>query len=278
MSIRDHGSFLPCVGKRRTLRGLLDSTITTADDVKEAHWAKDGETRSIARLVRDIEIAFVEGDLRGRPAKRHRVAVACDHCRRRKIRCDGLQPLCSYCLDHDIACVYQKVPQRVHVSQSYLDTLVRQVEELQRTNACLGQQVLGTSGHGYRFLEQETPASSRRATSPMSPTQDTDVTPAFPLPGSRPGSKNSVTSTGEPAADETESVTDAMVCAGSPLSAGGSYFGRFSTLSFTSGGLQDRIQRSGLGQSSGPAVHSRGRSPAGNSFCIFSAVGERLVP
>lgn len=33
----------------------------------------------------------------GRPTKRKRVALACDSCRDRKIKCDGSKPICSPC-------------------------------------------------------------------------------------------------------------------------------------------------------------------------------------
>lgn len=32
-----------------------------------------------------------------RPTKRKRVALACDNCRERKIKCDGSKPICSPC-------------------------------------------------------------------------------------------------------------------------------------------------------------------------------------
>lgn len=36
-------------------------------------------------------------DSSGRPNKRRKVAIACDECRARKVRCDGRQPG-AYCL------------------------------------------------------------------------------------------------------------------------------------------------------------------------------------
>ena len=36
-------------------------------------------------------------DSDGRPAKRHKVAAACDQCRDKKIKCDGEKPICSPC-------------------------------------------------------------------------------------------------------------------------------------------------------------------------------------
>lgn len=38
------------------------------------------------------------------PRARQRPGVACDECRRRKLRCDGQQPQCSVCQDTGVAC------------------------------------------------------------------------------------------------------------------------------------------------------------------------------
>ncbi|OAT13143.1 C6 transcription factor [Blastomyces gilchristii SLH14081] len=39
-------------------------------------------------------------------SERHRVSHACDPCRKRKSKCDGLRPVCSRCRDQEIACAY----------------------------------------------------------------------------------------------------------------------------------------------------------------------------
>jgi hypothetical protein len=38
------------------------------------------------------------------PAQRLRRSIACDECRRRKLRCDGQKPQCGICLETGIAC------------------------------------------------------------------------------------------------------------------------------------------------------------------------------
>lgn len=51
---------------------------------------------------------------RGRPKKRKRVALACDLCRERKIRCDGVKPICKPCEkrgEPPLRCLYTVVPQ-----------------------------------------------------------------------------------------------------------------------------------------------------------------------
>lgn len=38
--------------------------------------------------------------------ERQRVSHACEPCRRRKAKCDGLRPICSRCRDQELACFY----------------------------------------------------------------------------------------------------------------------------------------------------------------------------
>jgi hypothetical protein len=50
----------------------------------------------------------------GRRAKRKRVALACEPCRDRKVKCDGAKPTCKVCEKRPeprIPCVYSLVPQ-----------------------------------------------------------------------------------------------------------------------------------------------------------------------
>ncbi|KNE59821.1 hypothetical protein AMAG_05277 [Allomyces macrogynus ATCC 38327] len=50
-------------------------------------------------------------------AKRSRISVACDTCRRKKVRCDGEQP-CEYCTRARLPCTYQAPKRRGHGSSS----------------------------------------------------------------------------------------------------------------------------------------------------------------
>ncbi|KAH8425056.1 Zn(II)2Cys6 transcription factor domain-containing protein [Aspergillus melleus] len=50
-----------------------------------------------------------------RPTKRRKIAVACDECRTRKVRCDGIQPVCGPCVkrsDQGVQCVYTGEPEK----------------------------------------------------------------------------------------------------------------------------------------------------------------------
>ncbi|CAI7596154.1 unnamed protein product [Penicillium glandicola] len=57
---------------------------------------------------------------------RRRSARACEPCRQRKIKCDGLQPSCGQCIYHNHTCSYEDI-KRVR-DQKRLGTLVKQVD------------------------------------------------------------------------------------------------------------------------------------------------------
>ncbi|ORX95565.1 hypothetical protein K493DRAFT_219008, partial [Basidiobolus meristosporus CBS 931.73] len=48
----------------------------------------------------------------GDESKRQRVSRACDHCRRKKVRCDGVQPCCGHCKILNIECTYLDVTKK----------------------------------------------------------------------------------------------------------------------------------------------------------------------
>lgn len=41
--------------------------------------------------------------------RRRRISKACDSCRQKKLKCDGIRPACSRCMQYDIACMYADV-------------------------------------------------------------------------------------------------------------------------------------------------------------------------
>jgi hypothetical protein len=49
-----------------------------------------------------------DSDPKQRPLKRRKIQLACTQCRERKVRCDGLRPVCGTCgrRGQAAACVY----------------------------------------------------------------------------------------------------------------------------------------------------------------------------
>ena len=70
-----------------------------------------------------------------RPAKRQKVAIACDICRAKKVKCDGLRPVCSPCArraDRGVPCEYTSEVRTSHgPSKGYVHHLELKLRELQ---------------------------------------------------------------------------------------------------------------------------------------------------
>ncbi|EPY49489.1 transcription factor [Schizosaccharomyces cryophilus OY26] len=63
-----------------------------------------------------------------------RINRACDLCRKRKIRCDGKQPTCRNCLNHNVSCIYTARPKRrTGQKQIYVKSLVSRLEQMEST-------------------------------------------------------------------------------------------------------------------------------------------------
>ncbi|KAL1966635.1 hypothetical protein VTN77DRAFT_4046 [Rasamsonia byssochlamydoides] len=73
-----------------------------------------------------------------RPAKRRKIALACDECRSRKVRCDGVQPVCGACARRShhgvlsVQCVYTVESEKKRVTRSYVTTLEKRIKVLER--------------------------------------------------------------------------------------------------------------------------------------------------
>ncbi|OAG07134.1 uncharacterized protein CC84DRAFT_1117246 [Paraphaeosphaeria sporulosa] len=80
------------------------------------------------------------GESSGRPAKRHRIPVACTWCRQRKSRCDGTRPKCSTCRDHGYECEYSDAANLTRVSAS------KELSAIESRLAILERSVAGLDG------------------------------------------------------------------------------------------------------------------------------------
>ncbi|KAG2733895.1 hypothetical protein G9P44_003420 [Scheffersomyces stipitis] len=62
--------------------------------------------------------------------KRGRTNLACDRCRQRKTRCDGVQPVCGTCMKRKIPCKFERKYPRAQVSVQYVKTLEEKLKIL----------------------------------------------------------------------------------------------------------------------------------------------------
>jgi hypothetical protein len=74
-----------------------------------------------------------------RKVKRSKVSVACNNCRRRKIRCDGGQPCCNKCAFRKIKCVYTRTQ---NMESEYVKMLEDKVREFSQKKSDGAEQTL----------------------------------------------------------------------------------------------------------------------------------------
>ena len=92
--------------------------------------------------IGSLPLHAAPGTLQDPPSiKRHKITIACNNCRSRKIRCDGKRPICMCCGRDGRTCVYQVPRPKVVVSRDYLDSLTKRISELERLNAEVREQV-----------------------------------------------------------------------------------------------------------------------------------------
>ncbi|KAL0564764.1 Gypsy retrotransposon integrase-like protein 1 [Marasmius crinis-equi] len=71
----------------------------------------------------------------GAQAKKRRVQRACDVCRRKKIRCDGVQMpgnKCSSCLAYDLECTYMEAAKKRGPPKAYVEGLENRLEKMEK--------------------------------------------------------------------------------------------------------------------------------------------------
>ncbi|RHZ54425.1 hypothetical protein CDV55_101687 [Aspergillus turcosus] len=101
----------------------------------------------------------------GKRPKRRKVAVACDECRARKVRCDGIQPVCGPCTKRsDARCVYTGEPEKRRAVRNYIASLENKIRHLESP----GQQALGYAQSTSPFFRV---SPSVQSSGPLSPSQ-----------------------------------------------------------------------------------------------------------
>ncbi|KAH7121827.1 fungal-specific transcription factor domain-containing protein [Dactylonectria estremocensis] len=203
-----------------------------------------------------------------RSAKRKRVALACDNCRERKVRCNGTKPLCGPCgkRGEDPAnCKYTVIANSAkRVSeQEYIASLQSQVIQLQQTVSDLRERP-GTSSDSYGgFDASNSPGAgssivvsgSRGDDGPMPTTNEqTLITEhhSFPPPldaSGQPGGPSPISAMGATNSIQVEPV----------MSRGNEFYGQSSVLS-----LLREVPRSNR-QQAGPSTPARSNGQQPNT-------------
>ncbi|KAG0371164.1 hypothetical protein BGZ54_009523 [Gamsiella multidivaricata] len=66
------------------------------------------------------------------PIKRKRLTQACDPCRKKKIKCDGLKPSCANCAKIDIHCTYLPSMKKRGPRQGYIELLEKRLDKMEK--------------------------------------------------------------------------------------------------------------------------------------------------
>ncbi|UZO29776.1 uncharacterized protein OCT59_023235 [Rhizophagus irregularis] len=65
------------------------------------------------------------------PYKRQRVSKACDSCRRKKVKCDGIQPTCGNCSAFNLECTYNDTTKKRGPPKGYIEAIETRLHRME---------------------------------------------------------------------------------------------------------------------------------------------------
>ncbi|KAJ1725145.1 hypothetical protein LPJ53_000641 [Coemansia erecta] len=108
-----------------------------------------------------------DGDGDG-PSKHPRLMRACDNCRRKKVKCNGIKPSCSHCSRMKLLCHYSPLVRKKRVRRSIIDKLEERLESMEQMLQPLVERLqpndpvvntgIGGFGLGFGFAPAPMPA------------------------------------------------------------------------------------------------------------------------
>ncbi|KAE8145780.1 fungal-specific transcription factor domain-containing protein [Aspergillus avenaceus] len=90
-----------------------------SSDMRQA----SGSSKTKRRFTDADEVLNLTPDENASNPKRQRVSRACDSCRSKKDKCDGIQPVCSTCASLSRPCTYKANPKKRGLPTGYIRTL-----------------------------------------------------------------------------------------------------------------------------------------------------------
>lgn len=76
------------------------------------------------------------------PPKRVKVTLACTICRKKKVKCDGIQPTCSRCRSIGICCQYSDPPKKRGPPKGYVEVIENRAHRIESILGTTNQQPL----------------------------------------------------------------------------------------------------------------------------------------
>ncbi|KAJ2764974.1 hypothetical protein IWQ57_004966, partial [Coemansia nantahalensis] len=92
-------------------------------------------------------------------SKHPRLMRACDHCRRKKVKCNGTRPACSHCLRMRLDCHYSPLVRKKRARRTIIDKLQERLLSMEQLLQPLVERLspndpvvcLGPGGYGQGF-------------------------------------------------------------------------------------------------------------------------------
>ncbi|KAG5729774.1 hypothetical protein E4T56_gene936 [Termitomyces sp. T112] len=81
------------------------------------------------------QLSNPENTSRSQPVKKRRTPGACDHCKRKKIRCDSAEMLdnrCSNCTQYSLECTHKEVSKTLGSAKGYVESLEVRLEKMEK--------------------------------------------------------------------------------------------------------------------------------------------------
>ncbi|KIW05964.1 uncharacterized protein PV09_03149 [Verruconis gallopava] len=166
-------------------------------------------------------------------AKRRKVSLACESCRNRKSRCDGIKPQCQNCAQRCERCVYRLPNPHFAETNEYIESLVTKIGELEgeiRHSRDASRRAYPTEFPGQNYLEDYA-ANQESAQNSDSNTHSEEAL-VFAAVNDQPNSESAPTRT---VLVDSSSPVDGMggnnICSES-LNTGEKFYGISSSMSF----------------------------------------------
>ncbi|KAJ2726874.1 hypothetical protein GGI07_000202 [Coemansia sp. Benny D115] len=128
-------------------------------------------------------------------AKMPRLMRACDHCRRKKVKCNGIKPSCSHCTRMKLACHYSPLVRKKRVRRTIIDKLEERLESMEQMLQPLVERLspndpvvsagIGGFGLGFGFAPAPAPAIAHPLGLPI-PAMPNGFAYGGPAPGAIP--------------------------------------------------------------------------------------------
>ncbi|KAK9452440.1 fungal-specific transcription factor domain-containing protein [Dipodascopsis uninucleata] len=109
------------------------------------------------------------GGVQKKRKRKYKISLACESCRARKVRCDGLQPSCTMCLNRGISCVFAQRTPKIRLELSYVQRLEERLMALEDHNDYTVRNSLGTVERRHKITVESQRHKQTQSSDPSLP-------------------------------------------------------------------------------------------------------------